>query len=186
MEGSDGAILMSRELYANDKKKYYKPDQYANPSNPKAHYRNTGPEIWRQLKGRVTHFVSTIGTSGTIMGTGRYLVEQNSKIQVFAAEPDDALHGLEGLKHMESSLVPEIYDPSWLDGIIRIPTEPSYEMARSLAKEEGIFSGQSSGGAIWAALYLAEKLQLRGEKEAVIVTILPDSGDKYYSKGLWD
>jgi cysteine synthase B len=186
MEGSDGAIILAREMYAKDTEKYYKPDQYANPSNPKSHYLYTGPEIWRQIEGRVTHFVATIGTSGTIMGTGKYLIEKNNQIQVYAAEPDDALHGLEGLKHMESSLVPEIYDPSWLDGIIGIPTEPSYEMARILAREEGIFSGQSSGGAVWAAIHLAENLHRRGEKEAVIVTILPDSGDKYYSKGLWD
>ncbi|MDH4261617.1 MAG: cysteine synthase family protein [Spirochaetia bacterium] len=186
MEGSDGAILMAREMYAKESKKYYKPDQYANPSNPKAHYISTGPEIWNQLEGRVTHFVATIGTSGTIMGTGKYLLEKNNQIQVYAAEPDDALHGLEGLKHMESSLVPEIYDPSWFSGIIEVPTEPSYEMARLLAKEEGIFSGQSSGGALWSALHLAEKLHKQGVHEAVIVTILPDSGDKYYSKGLWD
>jgi len=186
MEGSDGAILLARELYSKDTGKYYKPDQYANPSNPKAHYMYTGPEIWRQTEGRITHFVATIGTSGTIMGTGRYLLEKNSQIQVFAAEPDDALHGLEGLKHMESSLVPEIYDASWLDGTIRIPTDPSCEMSRLMAREEGIFSGQSSGGAIWASLHLAEKLHRQGVREAVIVTILPDSGDKYYSKGLWD
>ncbi|MDH4199204.1 MAG: pyridoxal-phosphate dependent enzyme [Spirochaetia bacterium] len=186
MEGSDGAILAARELYASEPLKYYKPDQYSNPSNPLAHYLYTGPEIWKQLEGRITHFVATIGTSGTIMGTGRYLIEKNSNIEVYAAEPDDALHGLEGLKHMESSLVPEIYDPSWLDGIIPTPTEPSYEMARLMAHEEGIFAGQSSGAALWAALNLAERLQNEGVREAVIVTILPDSGDKYYSKGLWD
>jgi len=124
MEGSDGAILKAREMYKNDPEKYYKPDQYANPSNPKSHYLGTGPEIWQQTEQRVTHFVATIGTSGTIMGTGRYLKEKNSEIEVYAAEPDDAFHGLEGLKHMESSLVPEIYDPSWFDGIIPIPTDP--------------------------------------------------------------
>lgn len=186
MEGSDGAILKAREMYAQEPDKYYKPDQYANPSNPKAHYLTTGPEIWNQLQGRITHFVATIGTSGTIMGTGRYLLEKNPDIMVYAAEPDDALHGLEGLKHMESSLVPEIYEPSWLDGVIPVPTEPSYEMARQMARNEGIFAGQSSGAALWAALHLADKLQKEGVLEAVIATILPDSGDKYYSKGLWE
>jgi cysteine synthase B len=186
MEGSDGAILMARDIYSKNSEKYFKPDQYANPSNPLAHYMGTGPEIWNQLNGRVTHFVATIGTSGTVMGTGRYLQEKNNNIKVYAAEPDDALHGLEGLKHMESSLVPEIYDPSRLTGIIPTPTEPSYEMARVLAREEGIFAGQSSGGAIWAAIELAKRIHNEGQKDAVIVTILPDSGDKYYSKGLWD
>lgn len=186
MEGSDGAILLAREIYEKDPQKYFKPDQYANPSNPKAHYLTTGPEVWEQTGGRVTHFIAAIGTSGTIMGTGRFLKEKNKNIQVIAAEPDDAFHGLEGLKHMESSLVPAIYRPQELDEIIGIPTEPSYDLVRQLAREEGIFAGQSSGGAVWAALNLAKKLAAQGQKEAVIVTVLPDSGDKYYSKGLWD
>lgn len=186
MEGSDGAILLAREIYEKDPQKYFKPDQYANPSNPKAHYLTTGPEVWEQTGGRVTHFIAAIGTSGTIMGTGRFLKEKNKNIQVIAAEPDDAFHGLEGLKHMESSLVPAIYRPQELDEIIGIPTEPSYDLVRQLAREEGVFAGQSSGGAVWAALNLAKRLAAQGQKEAVIVTVLPDSGDKYYSKGLWD
>ncbi len=186
MEGSDGAILLAREIYKENPVKYFKPDQYSNPSNPKAHYLTTGPEVWTQTEGRVTHFVATIGTSGTVMGTGRYLKEQNKNIRIIAAEPDDAFHGLEGLKHMESSLVPAIYRQEELDEIIPVPTEPSYDLARQLAKEEGIFAGQSSGGALWAAIHLAKRLAKEGQKEAVIVTILPDSGDKYYSKGLWD
>ncbi|MES0489908.1 MAG: pyridoxal-phosphate dependent enzyme [Leptospirales bacterium] len=186
MEGSDGAIVKAREMYENEPDKYFKPDQYANPSNPKAHFLTTGPEIWKQTEGRVTHFISTIGTSGTLMGTGKYLKNENSQIKVYAAEPDDAFHGLEGLKHMESSLVPGIYDPSWLDGIISIPTDPSYDLVRKMAMDDGIFAGQSSGGAVWAAIEMAQRLIEAGQKEAVIVTVLPDSGDKYYSKGLWD
>jgi len=186
MEGSDGAIVKAREMYEQNKEKYFKPDQYANPGNPLAHYLTTGPEIWKQTEGRITHFVAAIGTGGTVMGTGRFLKEKNEQIQVYAAEPDDAFHGLEGLKHMESSLVPEIYDARRLDRIVPIPTEPSYHLARRLALEEGIFAGQSSGGAVWAALNVAETLLAKGVKSGVIVTILPDSGDKYYSKGLWD
>ena len=186
LEGSDGAIIQARELYKKDSKKYFKPDQYSNPSNPKAHYLTTGPEIWEQTKGRITHFIATIGTSGTVMGTGAFLQEKNPDIVVLAAEPDDSFHGLEGLKHMESSLVPEIYNPSKLNGIIPIPTEPSYDMARNLAREEGIFAGQSSGGAVWAAIDQAHRLLDEGVRSAVIVAILPDSGDKYYSKGLWE
>ena len=186
LEGSDGAIIKAREIYESDKAKYFKPDQYNNPSNPKAHYLTTGPEIWEQTKGRVSHFVATIGTSGTIMGTGRFLKEKNPDIQIIAAEPDDAFHGLEGLKHMESSLVPGIFHKEKLDRIIPIPTEPSYEMARNLARSEGIFPGQSAGGAVWASMHLAEELSAQGVKEAIIVSVICDSGDKYFSKGMWD
>ena len=186
LEGSDGAIIEARKLYEANPEKYFKPDQYNNISNPQAHYLTTGPEIWEQTKGEVTHFVATLGTTGTIMGTSRYLKEVNPNIQVFAAEPDDAFHGLEGLKHMASSIVPGIYNPQELDGIIPVPTEPSYNMAHRLAVEEGQFVGQSAGAAVWSSLYLAEKLEKEGVKKANIVTILCDGGDKYYSKGLWD
>ena len=186
MEGSDGAIIEARELYEANPNKYFKPDQYGNPSNPKAHYLTTGPEIWRQTDQRITHFVATLGTTGTIMGTGQFLKEKNNDIQIIAAEPDDALHGLEGLKHMKSSIVPPIFKPEELDGIIPIPTEPSYAMSRELCKKEGCFVGQSAGGAVWASLQLAERLAEEGVKKALIVTILCDGGDKYYSKGLWD
>lgn len=186
MEGSDGAIIEARKLFAENPEKYFKPDQYANPANPLAHIETTGPEIWGQTGGKITHFVATIGTTGTIMGTGRFLKSKNPAIQILAAEPDDAFHGLEGLKHMESSLVPEIFHPEELDGKIPIPTEPSYSISRRLAREEGIFAGQSSGGAVWAARKLAQDLLDQGVESAVIVTILCDSGDKYYSKGLWD
>ena len=185
MEGSDGAIIEARDLFEKNQQIYFKPDQYGNPSNPKAHYLTTGPEIWHQTQGKTTHFVATLGTTGTIMGTGRYLKEKNQNIQVIAAEPDDAFHGLEGLKHMESSIVPPIFNRDQIDETILIPTEPSYEMSRILAKKEGHFVGQSAGGAVWAALCLAERLADNGVKDALIVTILCDGGDKYYSKDLW-
>lgn len=185
LEGSDGAILKAREIFNANPNKYFKPDQYSNLSNPKAHMLSTGPEIWQQTEQKVSHFVASIGTTGTIMGVGRFLKKMNSAIEVHASEPDDAFHGLEGLKHMASSLVPEIYKPEELDGIIATPTDPAYEMARRLAHEEGLFLGQSSGGAAWAAIHLAERLVKQGVSEATIVTIFPDSGDKYYSKGLW-
>lgn len=181
MEGSDGAIRVARKLYEEDPERYYKPDQYNNPSNPKAHYETTGPEIIEQTGGRITHFIAGIGTGGTIMGTGKRLKEFNPEIKVIAAEPEAPLHGLEGLKHMASSIVPGIYHEEELDGKIPIPTEEAYEMARRLAREEGLFVGQSSGAAMWGALELAKTLD-----EGVIVTIFPDSGDKYISKGLWD
>ena len=186
LEGSDGAIIEARKIYESNPTKYFKPDQYNNQSNPKAHYLSTGPEIWQQTQGKVSHFVATIGTSGTIMGTNRYLKEVNPNIKVYAAEPEHAFHGLEGLKHMSSSIVPGIYNPNEFDGIIPIPTEPSYAMAQELAKTEGHFVGQSAGAAVWGSLFLAEKLAKEGVKEANIVTILCDGGDKYYSKGLWD
>lgn len=181
MEGSDGAIRVARSLYEENPERYFKPDQYNNPSNPQAHYDTTGPEIIEQTEGRITHFVAGIGTGGTIMGTGRRLKEFNSNIKVIAAEPEEPLHGLEGLKHMASSIVPGIYHEEELDGKISIPTEEAYEMARRLAREEGLFVGQSSGAAMWGALELAKTLN-----EGIIVTIFPDSGDKYISKGLWD
>ena len=181
MEGSDGAIRVAEKLYRENPERYYKPDQYNNPSNPKAHYETTGPEIIEQTGGRITHFIAGIGTGGTIMGTGRRLKEFNPDIKVIAAEPEAPLHGLEGLKHMASSIVPGIYHEEELDGKIPIPTEEAYDMARRLAREEGLFVGQSSGAAMWGALELAKTLD-----EGVIVTIFPDSGDKYISKGLWD
>ncbi len=186
MEGSDGAIMEARSHFDKNPNKYFKPDQYGNPSNPKAHYLGTGPEIWEQTQGQITHFVATLGTTGTIMGTGRYLKEKNKKIKIIAAEPDDAFHGLEGLKHMNSSIVPPIFNRDEIDEIIPIPTEPSYEMSRTLAKKEGHFVGQSAGGAVWASLRLAEKLEHEKIEKAIIVTILCDGGDKYYSKDLWN
>jgi S-sulfo-L-cysteine synthase (O-acetyl-L-serine-dependent) len=180
MEGSDGAIRLCRKILEADPEKYFKPDQYFNPMNPQAHYENTGPEIYRQTNGTITHFVAGIGTGGTVMGTGRYLKEVNPKIQLIAVEPDDALHGLEGLKHMASSIVPGIYHEEELDGKIPVSTEDAYSMVYRLSQEEGVLVGQSSGAAMFASINLARKL-----RHGVIVTIFPDFGDKYLTTNLW-
>jgi len=181
LEGSDGAIRLAWKLYVDNPEKYCKLDQYNNPSNPLSHYDTTGPEIIEQTNGRVTHFVASIGTSGTIMGTGRRLKEFNPAIQVIAVEPATPLHGLEGLKHMATSIVPGIYHEEKLDGKVPAPTEESYDMAKRLAREEGLFVGQSSGAAMWAGLQVAKKL-----KEGVIVILFPDGGDRYLSTRLWE
>jgi len=180
LEGSDGAIRLCRQIIADDPDRYFKPDQYFNEANPLAHYRTTGPEIWEQTGGRVTHFLAGIGTSGTVMGTGRYLKERNSAVQVLAVEPDDAFHGLEGLKHMASSIVPGIYHEGELDGKVPAPTDEAYEMVYRLGREEGLLVGQSAGAACWAALTVAQKLE-HGD----VVTVFPDFGDKYLSTNLW-
>ncbi len=180
-DGSDGAILLAREIYNQNPGAYFKPDQYNNEFNPQAHYLGTGPEIYRQTEGRVTHFLAALGTSGTLMGTGRYLKEQNPDICVLAVEPDDAMHGIEGLKHMESSIKPGIYDPSVHDAVIPADTEDAYAMQARLAEEEGIFVGFSAGAAVHAALQLANQLESEG-KSAVIVTILCDRGDRYLTQ----
>ena len=180
MEGSDGAIRLCRKILEGDPEKYFKPDQYFNPMNPQAHYENTGPEIYRQTEGSITHFVAGIGTGGTIMGTGGYLKEVNPEIQVIAVEPDDALHGLEGLKHMASSIVPGIYHEEELDAKIPVSTEDAYSMVYRLSQEEGLLVGQSSGAALFAALKIARKLH-----SGTIVTIFPDFGDKYLTTNLW-
>jgi cysteine synthase B len=180
MEGSDGAIRLCRKLLEADPEKYFKPDQYFNPMNPQAHYENTGPEIYRQTNGKVTHLVAGIGTGGTVMGTGRYLKEVNPKIQIIAVEPDDALHGLEGLKHMATSIVPGIYHEEELDDKIPVSTEDAYSMVYRLSQEEGVLVGQSSGAAMFASIKLARKL-----RAGTIVTIFPDFGDKYLTTNLW-
>ena len=180
MEGSDGAIRLCRKLLEADPERYFKPDQYFNPMNPQAHYENTGPEIYRQTNGKVTHFVAGIGTGGTVMGTGRYLKEVNPKIQIIAVEPDDALHGLEGLKHMATSIVPGIYHEEELDDKIPVSTEDAYSMVYRLSQEEGVLVGQSSGAAMFASIKLARKL-----RAGTIVTIFPDFGDKYLTTNLW-
>ena len=176
MEGSDGAIRLAKKLLQESPEKYFMPDQYNNEFNPRAHYDTTGEEIWRQTDGKVTHFVATIGTGGTVMGTGRRLKGFNKKIQVTAVEPDNPMHGLEGLKHMASSIVPGIYKEGELDGKIPMETEPAYEMAERLAREEGLIVGHSSGAAMLGALRVAEKLS-----EGVVVTIFPDHGDRYFT-----
>ncbi|MDH4227750.1 MAG: cysteine synthase [Deltaproteobacteria bacterium] len=180
-EGSDGAIRLCWKLYVENPEKYCKLDQYNNPSNPDAHYDTTGPEIIEQTGGRVTHFVATIGTGGTIMGTGRRLKDFNKDIHIVAVEPDNPMHGLEGLKHMATSIVPGIYHEEELDEKVSAPTEPSYELVKRLAREEGILVGQSSGAAMWGALEVAKKL-----KKGLVVVIFPDGGDKYLSTRLWE
>ncbi len=180
LEGSDGAIRLCRQILHETPERYFKPDQYFNPANPLAHYETTGPEIWYQTKGRITHFVAGIGTGGTIMGTGRYCKERNSTVQVIAVEPDDAFHGLEGLKHMASSIVPGIYHEEQLDGKIAVSTEDAYDTVYRLGQEEGVLVGQSSGAALWATLKVARELD-----EGVVVTLFPDFGDKYLSTNLW-
>ncbi len=180
LEGSDGAIRLCRQILEKEPGSYFKPDQYFNPVNPLAHYESTGPEIWEATNGSVTHFVAGIGTGGTVMGTGRYLKERNPKIQVVAAEPDDALHGLEGLKHMASSIVPGIYHEDQLDGKIPVPTDAAYELVYQLGTRLGLVVGQSSGAALFAALQVAHDLA-----EGVVVVIFCDFGDRYLSTNLW-
>src|SRR5919198_1488547 len=180
LEGSDGAIRLCRQILEGNPKKYFKPDQYFNPMNSEAHYETTGPEIYRQTHGTITHFIAGIGTGGTIMGTGRYLKEMNPAVKVIAVEPDDALHGLEGLKHMASSIVPGIYHEEELDDKIPVSTEDAYAMVYRLSQEEGVLVGQSSGAAMFAALRVARRL-----RSATLVVIFPDFGDKYLSTNLW-
>ena len=180
LEGSDGAIRLCRKILEQNPEKYFKPDQYFNPMNPQAHYETTGPEIYRQTDGEITHFIAGIGTGGTIMGAGRFLKEKDPKIRVIAVEPDDALHGLEGLKHMASSIIPGIYHEEELDGKISVSTEDAYAMVYRLSQEEGVLVGQSSGAAMHATLQIARKL-----RAGTLVTIFPDFGDKYLTTNLW-
>jgi cysteine synthase B len=180
LEGSDGAIRLCREILAGDRERYWKPDQYFNEANPLAHFESTGPEIWRQTEGRVTHFVTGIGTGGTVMGTGRYLKSQNPAIQIVAAEPADAFHGLEGLKHMASSIVPGIFKEQELDRKIGIETDDAYNMVYRLGREEGLLVGQSCGAGHVAALEVARSLT-----EGTIVVLFADFGDRYLSTNLW-
>ncbi len=181
LEGSDGAIREAHRLAEAEPEKYFMPDQYNNALNAQAHYDTTGVEIWNQTDGKVTHFLATIGTSGTVMGTSKRLKEYSSKVQCFAIEPEHAFHGLEGMKHMESSIQPGIYDKNTLDGVLPVNTEAAYEMTRRLSHEEGVFVGQSSGAAMVKALELAETLD-----EGLIVTVFCDGGDKYLTTQVWE
>ncbi|MEX1369206.1 MAG: cysteine synthase family protein [Nannocystaceae bacterium] len=185
MEGSDGAIVHARRLVDENPDLYYYPNQYANDSNWLAHYDGTGPEIIAQTEGRVTHFVTGIGTSGTVMGTSRRLHEHDPSIRCLGIQPDDAMHGLEGLKHIPSSLVPPIYDESVLDDMIWMPTEEGWDMAERLAEQEGLFVGHSAGGNVAGALRVAKELAGRGE-EGVVVTVLCDRGDRYFAPMVWE
>jgi cysteine synthase B len=179
-EGSDGAIRMVRDLVAMDPESYFYPDQYSNPANPRAHYDGTAVEILQQTNGRITHFVAGLGTTGTFVGTARRLKEHDRSIRTIAVEPDDSFHGLEGLKHLPTAIVPRIWTQSLADETWFCPTEPAYDLARRVAREEGLLVGHSSGAALWAVRRLAETV-----KEGVVVTIFPDSGDRYLSTGLY-
>jgi cysteine synthase B len=181
MEGSDGAIRMVRKLVSEEPDKYFYSDQYSNPSNPRAHYLGTGREILEQVGDEITHFVTGLGTSGTMMGTTRRLREHSRKILCVAAEPAEALHGLEGLKHMPSSIVPNIYDAKLADELLPVPTEGGWDMADRLAREEGLHVGHSTGANVWAALELAKRV-----KEGCIVTIACDRGDRYFAPMRWE
>jgi cysteine synthase B len=185
MESSDGAIVLARKLVESDPDRWYYPDQYANPHNPLAHYHTTAPEILDQTRGRVTHFVAGIGTSGTVVGTSRRLHEHSKSIVCVAMQPADAMHGLEGLKHLESSLVPPIYDPSVLDQTMFMSTEEGWDMAETLAREEGLLVGHSSGANVAAARRLALDA-IRIGQPAVVVTILCDRGDRYFVPLEWE
>lgn len=181
-EGSDGAILAARQMAKDQPSLYWYANQYNNPANWQAHYLSTGPEIVAQTNGQVTHFVAGLGTSGTLMGTGRYLREQLPHVKIISFQPDAPFHGLEGLKHMPSAIKPGIYDESFAGKPLEVRTEAAHEMVRRLAREEGLFVGISSGAAMVAALDVASKL-----KEGVVVTIFPDAGYKYLSdKALWE
>ena len=180
-EGSDGAIREVRRLYAEDPERYFYPDQYKNPANPRAHYESTAPEIWEQTEGEITHFVAGLGTSGTFVGTSTRLKEYNPEIQVVSFEPDSPFHGLEGMKHMASAIVPEIYDTTIADRSLGTPTEDAYEMVKRLAREEGIMVGISAGAAVATSLRVARELE-----SGVIVTVLCDGADKYLSESFWE
>jgi cysteine synthase B len=183
-DGSDGAIRKARELAAAEPEKYFYADQYGNPNNWLAHYHGTANEIWEQTAGRITHFVAGLGTSGTFMGTTRRLRELNPAIQCISMQPDSPFNGFEGLKHMATSIVPPIYDPTLADRNINMPTERAYLMAKRLGKTQGLLVGVSAAGAVAASLDIAEE-ESRANREAVIVTILCDSADKYLSERFW-
>jgi cysteine synthase B len=180
LEGSDGAIRYARQFASSHPAGLYYADQYNNPANMEAHFQTTGPEIFRQTDGRITHFVTGLGTTGTLMGTGQYLRTKAAGVELIAFQPDSPFHGLEGLKHIPSAIQPGIYDPNFPDRVLDISTEAAQEMTRRLAREEGMFTGVSSGAAAVAALRVASEL-----RQGVIVTIFPDAGYKYLSERFW-
>ena len=182
-EGTDGAIRRVREIYESDPDKYFYPDQYSNPANPAAHYTTTAPEIWHQTNGTITHFVAGLGTTGTFVGTTRRLKELNPAIRCISFQPDSGFHGLEGLKHLATAIVPRIYDPKLADEDIAVRTEDAHQLVRRLAREEGILGGVSSGAALWACMDVARRLP--ADERAVIVTVFPDSGEKYLTEQFW-
>jgi S-sulfo-L-cysteine synthase (O-acetyl-L-serine-dependent) len=180
LEGTDGAIREVRRLVAEDPDRYFYPDQYSNESNWRAHYDTTGPEIIEQTGGRLTHFVAGLGTSGTFMGTGRALRHFNPAIKLISFQPDSPFHGLEGLKHMATAMVPAIYDPTLADEDLGVSSEDAYALVRRLAREEGLMVGISSGAALSATLAVARRLQ-----QGVIVTVFPDGAEKYLTESFW-
>ncbi len=184
LEGSDGAIRLVRKIVAADPDRYFYADQYSNDANWRAHYEGTGPEIWRQTQGRVTHFVAGLGTTGTFVGTARFLREKNAAAHLVAVQPEDELSVIEGLKYLPTAITPEIYQPSLVDRHMTVSAEEAWEATRSLARAAGLFVGFSSGAAVAAAVQVARELPRNDE--GVVVTILPDDGSKYVSLGLFD
>jgi cysteine synthase B len=183
-EGSDGAIRRAREIYASAPEQYFYPDQYSNPANWQAHYQTTAPEIWEQTKGRITHFVAGLGTSGTFVGTARRLKEFNPAIRCVSLQPDSAFHGLEGWKHMASAIVPGIYDSGVADAGETVRTEDAYRMVKRLAREEGMLVSPSAAAAVVGCLQVAAKLE--PDEPVVMVTIFADGAEKYLSERFWD
>ncbi|MFQ6112406.1 MAG: PLP-dependent cysteine synthase family protein, partial [Nitrospinota bacterium] len=177
LQGSDGARREVKEIYDAEPERYFMPGQYDNPANPKAHFETTGVEIFRQTRGRITHLIAGIGTGGTLMGTGARLRALNPEVKVIAVEPEEPLHGIEGLKHMPTSIKPQIYDENFPDQLIPVSTMDAYSRAEELAASEGLFVGHSSGAAVEAALRVAASL-----KEGLIVAICPDGGSRYISR----
>ena len=181
-EGSDGAIRKAREIAASEPHKYFYADQYSNPANWLAHYYGTAEEIWRQTEGRITHFVAMLGTSGTFVGTSRRLKELNRNVRCVSLQPDSPFHGIEGAKHMPTSIVPQIYDETIADENLFIATEDAYAMTKRLAREEGVLVGISAAAAMVGSLRVAKD----AERDSVIVTICPDGADRYWSERVWD
>jgi cysteine synthase B len=181
LEGTDGAIRAARRAVEDEPPVYFYPDQYSNPANWGAHFQTTGPEIWAQTRGKVTHFVAGLGTSGTFVGVTRFLKARNASLRCVSVEPDGPMHGLEGMKHMATAIVPPIYDASLADERIAMPTEEAYAMCRRLAREEGIFVGPSAGANVAAALRVART----APRPATVVTVLCDGGERYLSEDFW-
>lgn len=181
MQGSDGAQVVAREMATRDAAKYFYPDQYNNDANWRAHYDTTGPEIWAQTEGRITHFVAGLGTCGTFTGVGRRLKELNPAIRLISMEPDSPIHGLEGLKHLPTSRMPGIFDPTLADETVEVETEAAQDMTRRLGREEGLFVGVSSGANVIAALAVGRQLP----PGSLVVTILCDGGERYLSERFW-
>ncbi len=178
--GADGARRLARRLAAAEPERYFHADQYTNPANPQAHYTTTGPEIWQQTGGTITHFVAGLGTGGTMTGVGRYLRERSSTVQLIGVQPEGPQHGIAGLKHMASVEIPAVYDPTLVDRIVEVHTEEAQAMARRLARDEGLFVGISAGAAVVAALRIAHSV-----RDGRIVALLPDGGFKYTSASFW-